>query len=415
MTASSLPLAALFTLCTLSCQLRADDLRPIPLKSAITQVQPMTGIVLWADNESVTKAPIQLEYSYLNYREIVSPSGEYDWRALDELLTQVASRKHQLILRWYDTYVGKSTGIPESIVKQSGYETTVGKSEGKKTEFPDWSHPALQQFAIDFFSKYAERYDRDPRIAYLQVGFGLWSEYHIYDGPMKLGKTFPSLEYQRKFANHVNTQLQQTPWMISVDAAGDWSPFASDRDLLTLSFGVFDDSFNHAKHAKENEPNWNSLRRDRWKTSPTGGEFSFFEKADQSKALNPRGPHGVSFEEQAKKFHISFMIGDDQMRFQKPDRVRSAGLACGYRFRVTRFESSSSESVIEIENTGIAPIYYDAYPTVNGVRASNSLRGLLPDERKAFKVASGGQVPKLTIACDRLVPGQSIEFDADLQ
>ena len=415
MNAFSLTFVGLIALSSLSSQLHGDELRSVVLKSSVEQVQPLTGIVLWADNEAVATAPIQLEYSYLNYRQVVSATGEYDWRVLDELLTQVASRKHQLILRWYDTYVGKPTGIPDSIVKQSGYETTTGKSEGKKTEFPDWSHPALQQFALDFFSKYAERYDRDPRIAYVQVGFGLWSEYHIYDGPMKLGKTFPSLEYQRKFARHVSTQLQQTRWMISVDAANEWSPFANDADLLQLSFGVFDDSFNHAKHAKENEPNWDTLNRNRWKTSPTGGEFSFFEKADQSKALSARGPHGVSFEEQAKKFHISFMIGDDQLRFQKPYRVRDAGIACGYRFRVTRFETSASKSVVEIENTGVAPIYYDAYPTVNAVRSSTSLRGLLPTERRVFKVASGGSGPKLTITCDRLVPGQTIQFDADLR
>ena len=395
--------------------LQADDLIPVRLESSITEVQPLTGIVLWSDNEAVAKAPIQLEYSYLNYKQVVSETGEYDWRVLDELLTQVASRKHQLILRWYDTYVGKKTGIPEFVTKQEGYKPTVGKSEGKSTEFPDWSHPSAQQFVLDFFSKFAARYDRDPRIAYLQVGFGLWSEYHIYDGPMKLGKTFPSLEFQRRFLKHMSAELKETRWMISVDSANDWSPIVDDAELLKLSFGVFDDSFNHAKHAKENEPNWDALVRERWERCPTGGEFSFFEKADQRKALDAKGPHGVSFETQAAKFHISFMIGDDQMRFQKPDRVKAAGNACGYRFRVTRFEASNERSVVEIENVGIAPIYYDAYPTVNGVRSASSLRGLLPGQLASFAITSGGANPKLTVECDRLVAGQSIGFEASLR
>ena len=400
----------------MSCSaLNADELRPIPLVASVEQVQPLTGIVLWSDNEAVAKAPIQLEYAYLTYRQVVTDTGEYDWRVLDELLAEVASRRHQLILRWHDTYVGKPTGVPEFIASQPGYQTTVGKSEGKRTEFPDWSHAPMQQFVLDFFSKFASRYDRDARIAYLQVGFGLWSEYHIYDGPMKLGKTFPSLEFQRRFLMHLNRELTQTKWMISVDAANDWSPIAGDPELLQLPFGVFDDSFNHAKHKSENEPNWNTLRRDRWQTGPAGGEFSFFEKADQRKALDERGPHGISFEEQAAKFHVSFMIGDDQMRFQKPDRVRAAGIACGYRFRVTRFAASQQRSIVEIENVGIAPIYYDAFPAVNGVRATKSLRSVLPGQRAEFEIASGGAMPKLTIECDRLVEGQAIGFEAALK
>ena len=34
---------------------------------------------------------------------------------------------------------------------------------------------------IDTPEEFAARYDDDPRIAFLQVGFGLWGEYHIYD------------------------------------------------------------------------------------------------------------------------------------------------------------------------------------------------------------------------------------------
>jgi hypothetical protein len=267
---------------------------------------------------------------------------------------------------------------------------------------------------LAFFTAFAEKYDRDPRLAFVQVGFGLWAEYHIYDGPMTLGKTFPSPAFQAQFARHLADTFHQTPWMISVDAAGDHTPFASSKDLLALPFGLFDDSFNHAKHARENEPNWDALGRDRWKIAPMGGEFSFFEKKDQKDALAPRGPHGIPFEDQAARFHVSFIIGDAQPRFQTADRVRSAGMACGYRFRVKGFDASNSRSIVTFTNTGIAPIYFDAYPAVNGVRAAESLKGLLPGQDRAFSIAAGGDAPALTIECDRLVPGQSIEYDADL-
>jgi hypothetical protein len=204
--------------------------------------------------------------------------------------------------------------------------------------------------------------------------------------------------------------------MISVDAANEeWSPFSTESKLRSVKFGLFDDSFNHMKHAKENEPNWKALGEERWKLAPTGGEFSFFKKVDQRLALAPGGPHGIAFEEQASKFHVSFIIGDDQPRFQNKDRIREAGLATGYRFRIDKFEASSKRSRVVVSNVGIAPIYYDAYPTVDGQRSRISLKGLLPGESKTIEIERGGVSPKLTIESNRLVPGQQIGFDAEMK
>jgi hypothetical protein len=392
----------------------ADELRSVPLKSKVTSVQPMTGIVLWATNEAAGTAPIQLEFAYLSYDQVVDERGNHDWKVVEDLLEEIAGRRHQAILRWHDTYVGRPTGVPASIKTLPDYKETTALSEKKRTGFPDWSHPELQRFTLDFFTRFARKYDQDPRIAFVQVGFGLWSEYHIYDGPMRLGKTFPSLEFQERFARHLGKTFHQTHWMISVDAAGDHAPFAADESLRELPFGLFDDSFNHRRHKEENEPNWNILGRERWRQAPAGGEFSFFEPRDQQAALAKNGPHDVPFERQAAKFHVSFLIGDDQPRFQKADRLRTAGLACGYRFQVTKFESAATRSLVEIRNAGIAPIYYDAFPAVNGVRAKGSLRGLLPGDLREFEIESGGASPQLAIESDRLIPGQKIEFDADL-
>lgn len=393
----------------------ADELVPIKLSSRVTHPQPMTGIVLWTTNEKVETAPIQLEFSYLKYNQVVSDKGVYDWAPVDKLLAAVASRKHQAILRWHDTYIGQPTGVPKYIESLDDYHGKTAKSEGRPTGFPDWSHPELQGFVLEFFSEFARRYDSDPRLAFVQAGFGLWSEYHIYDGPMKLGGTFPSKEFQGRFARHLSREFRQTPWMLSVNAAEEHAPFATDQKLLALNFGAFDDSFNHAQHNKWNEVNWGRIGLDRWKTSPTGGEFSFYEPKDQQEALSPSGPHGISFEQQAAKYHVSFIIGDAQPRYQSRERLIEACLASGYRFRVTRFDASATRAEVTIQNTGIAPIYYDAYPAIDGTRAQESLKGLLPQESRTFEIAAGGEAPTLTIECDRLVPGQRIEFDADLK
>jgi hypothetical protein len=90
-------------------------------------------------------------------------------------------------------------------------------------------------------------------------------------------------------------------------------------------------------------------------------------------------------------------------------------MACGYRFEVTKFEASETRSRVTIRNIGIAPIYYDAYVSINGIASKTSLKGLLPEEQRTFEIAAGGQNPQLAIECRRLVPGQKISYVADLK
>jgi len=399
-------------LCVLMCLSQDEGLRPVPLQSKVTRVQPMTGIVLWSDSEHVRTDAIQLEFSYMKYGDVVARAGEYDWAAVERVLNAAAARGHQAVLRFHDTYVGRKTTIPDYIKKLPDYKETTAPSEKKPTDFPDWSHPELQRFILEFYSKFAEKYDRDPRLAFVETGFGLWSEYHIYDGPMKLGKTFPDKDYQEKFLKQLAVVFSRTPWMISVDAAGDHAPFGGRKALLDLTFGTFDDSFLCKQHAKENEPNWKFFGRDRYLRSPAGGEFSYYNDHDQKHALSSGGPNGVAFETAARDFHITFMIGSDQPKYQKLDRIREAGMACGYRFRITEFLTGKDRSKATVSNTGVAPIYHDAFVAVNGVRAKASLKGLAPGESRVFEVGAAGGTA--TIESDRLVPGQRIEFDADL-
>ncbi|HLY08996.1 MAG TPA: DUF4832 domain-containing protein [Planctomycetota bacterium] len=390
-----------------------EDLHPRPLESRVTHVQPLSGLVFWDDSEHAATDAVQLEFFYLTYAELVPKKGEIDWRPLETRLASIQARKHQAIVRFYDTYVGKPSGVPGYIRQLADYHETTGKSEGKETVFPDWSHPELGRFILEFYSKLAEKVDRDPRLAYLEAGFGLWSEYHIYDGPMTLGGTFPSKEFQQTFLRRLSDAFKVTPWMISVDAAAEeTTPFAKARPLIDLPFGTFDDSFLCKEHQKENEPNWAFFGRDRWRRAPAGGEFSYYTKADQKEALAPKGPHGIPFETAARDFHLTFIIASDQPDYQPMDRIRAAGLSCGYRFRITEFRSGGGRSVLAVTNAGIAPIYYDAFVAVGGHRSPTSLKGLAPGETRTCAV--GADHGPVTIDCDRLVPGQAIEFEAQL-
>ncbi|QDT11773.1 beta-galactosidase [Planctomycetes bacterium K23_9] len=398
----------------------SEERRDIAFQSQITRVQPMTGIVLWSDNSIAAQHSdaITLEYRYCGYDEVVQPDGTYDYTKIDQILDEIAKRNHQAVLRFYFCYVGKATTVPAFIRNRPEYQETVGKSEKQKTHFCDWSNAALQSFALEFYTRFAKRYDNDPRIAFLQTGFGLWAEFHIYDGPREIGKTFPSKEYQERFLRHLNGQFKSLPWSISIDAADyDYTPLEDNDELLALEFGVFDDSFLCKPHPKENALNWKTLGPDRWKRRPGGGEFSYYNKRDQKNSLSPNGPNGVSFEKAAKQFHITYMIGNDQPRYQPIERIASAGRATGYRFRLDSAVASGGNVTLTVTNDGVAPIYRDAYFAAGKIRSQTSLRGLLPGETLTctIKNVSQADLSNITIECDSILPTQTIQFQADLK
>lgn len=380
-----------------------------------TQVQPMTGIVIWDGNSVASDDGHSLEYSYMLYDEIVSQKGIYDWSAVEEKLNDISSRSHQAILRFRFSYVGQETSVPKYIKDLPDYHETEGLSENKTTWFPDWSHQELKDFTLEFYEKFAEKYDNDNRLAFLQTGFGLWAEYHIYDGPFTLGQTFPSKEFQTTFLNNMDAVFTNLHWSISIDAEDtNVTPLRSNTALLNLAFGLFDDSFMSKEHGSFNEPRFTFFGKNRYQKTPIGGEFNYYTTYDQQNVLSPNGPHGESYESFAERFHVTYMIGNDQYRYQTSDRIKEASINTGYKFEVLKFIKTEGKSLLTVKNIGTAPIYYDAYFSINDIKSTTSLKTLMPDQQAVFTIEYDGD-EDLTIVCDRLVSGQVIDFKNSFQ
>ena len=396
-----------------------SDYTRVPLSCSIEGVQPMTGIVLWTDKGKVREGRISLEFSYMLYNDVCKQKDVYDWTVVDELLDKIASRGHQAVLRFRYTYVGKQCAVPDYIKALPDYEETKGYSEDRMTYFPDWRNSELQRFHMEFYRLFAERYDKDPRIAFLETGFGLWAEYHIYDGPFKLGQTFPSKDFQAEFFRNMDKWFIHTPWLFSIDAAENkYGPFRQYPDLFEIPFGNFDDSFMCEEHDQYNRRNWLFFGEDRYKRAPAGGEFSYYTDYDQRHCLDEAGIFGRTFESEVARYHMTFIIGNDQPGYQKWDRIIAASQSMGYRFRVKDFRvKAGTGAAVWIKNGGVAPIYHDAFLDVDGVRSSYNLRNLMPGDSLWVEIPNPAvsATPVLTVACDRLVPGQRIQFDADVQ
>lgn len=426
----------------------AGDWKSINLNSHVTGVQPMTGLVLWPDESKSRFATYgkshALEFSYVAPCKVVTGCDvdgtiQYDWSYLDNLLDDVKSRNHQAIIRFFYEYPGVkmvddkpgTTGVPAYIKARSDYKESYKNVAGDgETYYADWSNSELQRFTKQFYADFSQRYESDPRIAFVEVGFGHWSEYHIYDDngvKIEFGKNFPTKAYQKEFFQYLST-VMNIPWSISKDAASsEYTPFASDKDLRQLQFGIFDDSFMHEDHEigsadGYNEECWNTMGKNRWQTGVCGGEISYYSDKDQKNFTNPAGLYGHTWEEQSAKYHISFMIANDnpsgKNSYNNATRFKECSMATGYHFVVTSCQSDGTQTNITVKNTGVAPLYKDAFFAIGAIRSSETLRGLLPGESIDVTIPASLESDKdgmaLTnpkIVSDFILDTQTIEYD----
>lgn len=396
--------------------------------AAAPAAAPLKGLVLWPGAARVNPAlsrEISLEFAYVRPSDLVpalAPGGSplFDWPPLDRLLDDIASRGHQAILRVRYEYPGEplggvsgATAVPACVKALPGYRETFAPDPNGDgpTWYADWSHPALRAFTLAFFAALADRYDADPRLAFLEAGFGHWSEWHVCGTRLRPGVNFPSAAFQEEFLRLAAGRFRQTPWLVSIDAADRAnSPLRSSPGLLALPFGLFDDSFMHRDHEigsadGYNERCWRALGPDRWKRAPAGGEISYFEEADQRDFLSPAGLHGTTFAAAAAKYHVTFMIANDApgSPFATPGAFRAASDATGYSFRLDSLSTNASTLLVRIANDGVAPLYHDASPALGPAVSPDTLRGLLPGETRTCRIPLPPGAPPVSPASLRLV------------
>ena len=412
---------------------------------------PLKGIVLWMDearDHPELRNAVSLEFAYLTPASVVRGANDdgtirYDWTPLENLLDNIASRGDQAILRFRYEYPGEkskdepgvrgATGVPRHVKAMPGYRETFSPNPGGDgpTWYADWSHPGLRDFTLRFYADFADRYDRDPRLAFLEVGFGHWSEYHISGTPVRLGQNFPSPEFQAQLMRLLDGKLKETPWCVSIDAAQrKYATLAHDPALSALGFGLFDDSFMHKEHDLAqgdgyNERCWRAFGTDRWRRAPCGGEISYYSSRDQHQFLDPKGLYGVTWEQAAAKYHMTFVIANDSVdgKFATPERLAEAAAHCGYAFRLVRTATEDNALVVEIANDGVAPVYHDVRVILDCRLGPNdvmptptsleSLRGLLPGETRLFRIPFKG-VPDFStvrLVSTKLLPGTTIPLN----
>ncbi|KNC87824.1 hypothetical protein SARC_00081 [Sphaeroforma arctica JP610] len=259
---------------------------------------PRIGLGVYAGQEA-KGLNAGFEWRYYTMAEL-SPTtrGEYDWSTLEKDLAGAHSRGRPMVVRIQDQS-GTNSGDDNKSLLPS-YVSQPNKVTVDGFVGVDWSSADVQQFELDFFTAFAAKFDKDTRIAFLQVGWGFWSESHLYhDGKdhRQHGVNYPTKEYQAKFVDHLAGLFKCLTFSFSIDGAFSGLP------LDDLRYGVFNDSLT-AKGSSSQDTYYKQLNfAERNKTQPSGGEFPDSIKTPFGEA---------SLLERVKQYNVQYVFANQQ-------------------------------------------------------------------------------------------------------
>jgi hypothetical protein len=318
-----------------------------------------------AGDEPSTFFPHSVEWAYFPLSAAMTAANEFDFDAeFVTALDEIASRRHQAALRFYLDYPGKPTGVPQFLI-DAGLKMTAYDDHGGGSS-PDYSDERLLTALEAFIAALGERFDGDPRIAFVTLGLlGFWGEWHTFPHD----KWFPCGEIQERIL-HAWTKAFPTSHLLMRTP----QPNASKWPI-----GLHDDSFAYTTLGPDA---WHFLpvvhshkAGGLWRQHPIGGEVRpeaqpLLWPAANSMASDQTVIKVQDFAECVQKTHASWLINqhvfENYSSLDEATRQGAIEAACslGYELHVASatFPDTARlrvpfEVSIEIENRGVAPFY----------------------------------------------------------
>jgi hypothetical protein len=315
--------------------------------------------------------PHSMEWSYFAWRDVLPERDRFDWRALDAFLAEAAARGHQGVFRIYADYPDDPYGVPDFLAEVPRHSYSDFSNGATATSFsPDYDDPRLLRAMIGTIRALGRRYDGDPRVGFVTVGFvGFWGEWHTYRPSCECDLWMPSARTRRRILNAFDRAFDRTKVLLRSPEVG-WTG---------QQMGFHDDSF---AYMTLEPPSWAftaALRRAgatrQWLRQPIGGEL---RPEVQSCAFSVPvcTPPGQAFDDAVDTTHASWLINHYafQPGYRGADRERALESArrLGYDLFVSAARlhdvktSRALRAAIQIRNLGVAPFYYD-WPLELGV------------------------------------------------
>ena len=407
-----------------------------PLRGLVPYADQMPWVPEADDKEEqaeFTKAmakvfPHSVEFAYIPFSKLVKGHGEFDWTALDDVLKQTAGRGCQCTFRVYLEYPGERPAIPQFLI-DGGLKVKRWKYEDGKVHTPDYEDPNLRKALRQTIAAMGERYDGDPRVAWLTVGMlGLWGEWHDYPK----SKLFASKKVQTEVLDAFEAAFKKTKLHLRYPAGDDDYSYAPNADR---GFGYHDDSFAWATiPTGKSDDDWffghllqsaGPAAVDKWKTQPIGGEIRpetwgcVFEDPGCA-------PKGQEFDKCVQHTHVSWLM--DSGMFPKPpskkltEQAKKKTASMGYRLTfesATLTNEDGKRSVIfKVSNRGVAPFYYpwkvetvllsSDNQSVAEISNDWKLPEVMPGETSSWRLSlpdDAPEVPRIGIRVPNPMPG----------
>jgi len=315
---------------------------------------PLKGWCPYVDAGPIHQ-PYSMVFLYVPWSRLEPEEGVYRFEQWEREAWGVpeARGRHVVFRVWVD-YPGQPSGMPRWLVKE-GVKMRRYTAYGGGWS-PDYDDPAFVQAAIRLIEALGKRYNRHPRVAFVQMGLlGHWGEWHTYPRTELFASEATQLTilsaYRRAFPDkHVMARYARGP-----AARARW-------------LGFHDDFF---PEDTDNGQSWSflaGLRRaglaENWRVAPRGGEMV------PGQARRWLGRDYETTLRMVEAAHMSW-IGPYCPALEEPPNEefsrRCAELVrrMGYQFRLTRVRYNSpvrrgGHLRVEVEgvNEGVAPFYY---------------------------------------------------------
>ena len=352
------------------------------------------------------------QFRFRPIKYIFGPNSFTFENSLGKKLTEVSNRGKQSVFRIYLDYPSKKHAVPKFLIdkghKLISYKNNDPDNKGGLS--PDYKDESLVKAMVASIKAMGEKYDGDPRIAFITVGYlGHWGEWHTYPNDHLMADRKVQLRIIKAF----HSAFKTTKFLLRYP----------DHIDKTMPSGLHDDSFAFATLYNKKK-DWYFLSRAKkfnatelWKTQVIGGEIY---PPLQKKLWDTKPPKNAEdFLECVKQTHCSWLLNNRIFNGKwdktKKERAIKGAKALGYEFYVESFLISKNQLSVKITNTDVAPFYYKWPIEVVDLESKKAfptkwdIRNILPGKNLEFKCQVDGN--KLGLRIKNPMPtGSPIKF-----
>jgi len=341
-------------LCLASMALvRAEDVvvRPLPAEGPLDN--PLKGWCPYTDAGPIHQ-PYTMAFQYVAWRELEPAEGAFRFAEWEKSWDSPAGRDKHIVFRVYVDYPRKPSGLPDWLRMAGVKETAYADHGGGKS--PDYDDPRMIAGMERLIAALGERYNKHPRIAFIQLGLlGFWGEWHTYPSV----KLYASPETERRVIDAYRRAFPDKSLMVR---------YARGHAGRQEWIGFHDDMF---PEDTDNGKDWSFLaglrkanRTANWKTAVVGGEMV------PGKAERWLGKDFDTTLAMLGRSHFTWVgpycpalarTGDEQFRRRSEQLVRRLG----YEFQLTELTHPATTKPrqacrlsLKGKNLGVAPFYY---------------------------------------------------------